>query len=242
MTFSNRITDQTVREPVEDDLIALSYVVSVRASVRPLTLVAVAVAVTMLAVLAGVLVTNASPSPSPGADPDGAGPPPSVALRDLDTSALAVRRAAFCDAVAPERVVEALGSPPTHASEHAPGERAQLTPELLDVAHEHACSWAGGDASARAWVFGPPVAPGQARALARAARAASGCSVLPDAPAYGAASLALACRTDRGLEVSWRGLFGDAWLTCSLLATEAPRADLVERAGRWCATVARAAA
>ena len=42
---------------------------------------------------------------------------------------------------------------------------------------------------------------------------------------------------------SYRGLFGDAWLTCelSLKDVEVTDAELLRRAGAWCAGVAQAA-
>jgi len=209
----------------------------VHSSARPLTLVVAAIALTGLAVLAGVLALGVDRSPT--AVGEGApAVPPSTALADLDTSTLVVRREAFCATIAPQSVAAALDAEAQRETAHAPGDRAELAEGVRDVAHEHGCSWTGGDATARAWVFAPPVAPGQARAAADAARRTDRCTPLPDAPAYGAASVGLACRTDRGLEISWRGLFGDAWLTCSLRDRDAPREQLVDRAGRWCAAVA----
>ncbi|MQW74859.1 hypothetical protein GHK92_03150 [Nocardioides sp. dk4132] len=208
-------------------------------SARPLTLVVAAIALTGLVVLAGVLALAVDRSPSAEGE-DAPAVSPSITLADLDTSTLVVRRESFCATVAPQSVVAALDAEPQRETAHAPGDRAELAEGVRDVAHEHGCSWTGGDATARAWVFAPPVAPGQARAAATSARKVEGCSPLPDAPSYGVASVGLACRTDRGLEISWRGLFGDAWLTCSLRDRDAPREELVDRAGRWCAAVALA--
>ncbi|MEG3093508.1 hypothetical protein U1703_18875, partial [Sphingomonas sp. PB1R3] len=58
---------------------------------------------------------------------------------------------------------------------------------------------------------------------------------------YGVPSLALAC-VDGGTRVlSYRGLFGDAWLTCQLTAPETVAAAAHEdRTGRWCVSVASA--
>ena len=208
---------------------------------RPLRLAVAAIALTGLVVLAGVLVLGGDPSPSAD-EPDALAISPTITLADLDPASLAVRRDAFCAEVPPESVVAALGAEPEGERAHAPGDRVELAKGLRDVAHEHGCSWTAGDAAARAWVFAPPVSPDQARAVARSARETDGCTPLPDTPSYGVASVGLACRTDRGLEVSWRGLFGDAWLTCTLRDRDLPREELVDRADTWCATVASAAA
>ena len=115
---------------------------------------------------------------------------------------------------------------------------------MQDVAHEFGCTWRRTDGStARAWVFTPPVTAGRARALARTTASTPGCSEVADAPAFGRPSAAVVCRADGTLEASYRGLFGDAWLSCALAAPVSPadRADLVDRAGRWCVAVATAA-
>jgi hypothetical protein len=81
-----------------------------------------------------------------------------------------------------------------------------------------------------------------AREVARAAREEPGCEPVPDAPDFGTPSAALVCDVGPRLEVSYRGLFGDAWLTCTLTAdSDVPRAELVDRAGRWCVAVVGAA-
>jgi hypothetical protein len=92
-------------------------------------------------------------------------------------------------------------------------------------------------------VFAPPITVVQARNLAAAARTAPGCGVLPGAPAFGRPSTGAVCRADGTLEASYRGLFGDAWLACSLAvpAAGADPKELADRAGRWCVTVAEAA-
>ncbi|MDP1788725.1 MAG: hypothetical protein Q8K56_00210, partial [Rhodoglobus sp.] len=61
------------------------------------------------------------------------------------------------------------------------------------------------------------------------------------APAYGVPSLALVCE-DGGTRLrSYRGLFGDAWLTCQLSAPKTVTAAVqADRASRWCVSVASA--
>jgi hypothetical protein len=65
---------------------------------------------------------------------------------------------------------------------------------------------------------------------------------VPDASAFGSPSVAVGCRAGRTLTAAYHGLFGDAWLSCSLAVPVggAARADLVDRAGRWCVAVAAA--
>ena len=69
---------------------------------------------------------------------------------------------------------------------------------------------------------------------------------MTDAPAYGEPSAGLVCTSTRGREVTFRGLFGDAWLVCSLRTAGVSAGEstnqAVDRAGRWCVAAARAAA
>ena len=168
----------------------------------------------------------------------------STPLTELSTDTLVVRRESFCSAVDADRVEEALGGPPDASSAYDNGEPARLTTEVRDVVHEFGCAWRRADGvEARAWVFAPPVTLDRARAVARDADAARGCSAVPEAPAFGRPSAAVVCRVDAALEASYRGLFGDAWLSCSLTVpgAGADQAELMDRSGRWCAAVAIAA-
>ena len=117
---------------------------------------------------------------------------------------------------------------------------------MRDVVHEDGCTFEAEDGTAaRAWVFAPPVTAAQAAVLARQASTAEGCRELPDAPAFGRSSVATVCdTTDDSAVTSFRGLFGDAWLTCSLIvpATAPEQEALAERTGRWCAAVAQTGA
>lgn len=162
--------------------------------------------------------------------------PTTTTVADLDTSTVAGRRAGFCDRVAPEDVAEALGGEPAATASYENGEPMPLAAGGDDVAHEFSCTWTGTDGTvARGWVFAPPVTPERARELRRLAVRTPGCRRLPDAPAYGAPSAALRCTVDGAGEISFRGLLGDAWLTCTLHGPEAD--DLEDRADRWCASV-----
>jgi len=206
-------------------------------------LLAVAV-VTVVVVVLGVLAVRGGDG-EPDADA-GAGASPAPAeptpLADLDTTTLAVARASFCDAVTDETVAAALDGSPTRSAAYDDGEQVRLVRGTEDVAHEYGCLWRSGDVIARAWVFAPPVTPERARELARETRRTEGCERLRDAADYGVRSVALVCDTPRGPVVSHRGLFGDAWLTCTLTAPESTdRDELLERADLYCSGVAQAA-
>jgi hypothetical protein len=158
-------------------------------------------------------------------------------LSEFATDSLTVARADFCSQVAPGAVEDALGGEADSAEKWANGDRVELADGVKDVAHEFGCRWSAADGTtAQGWVFAPPVTPGQAEGLRRAAAKANGCRVVPDAPPFGARSVAVRC--DDGT-TSFHGLFGDAWLSCSLTGTR--EMDAVDRTGRWCVTVAQAA-
>jgi hypothetical protein len=110
---------------------------------------------------------------------------------------------------------------------------------VSDVAHEFGCSWSAADGGeARGWVFAPPVTAAQARRLVRTAARTTGCTELPDAAVFGTPSVAVTCTDGATQTVSYRGLFGDAWLACSLQGVgPVDPVELAERADRWCATV-----
>ncbi len=192
--------------------------------------------------LAGLLVLATGcegdrPDPAPA-------PASSTPLSDVATDTVTVAREDFCARVAPAAVEEALGVAATDADAWANGERAALAPGITDVAHEYGCRWAADGTAARAWVFAPPVTPGQAERLRRAVSRAPGCEPVPDAPRFGSRDVAVRCAGADGEVTSFHGLFGDAWLSCSLEtsgAGSASRAEALDRAGRWCVTVLEAA-
>lgn len=180
-------------------------------------------------------------------DPTASRPAPpayeGTALADLDTSAVVVRRAPFCDRINPAAVREAIGDG-ARLTDYGNGETAAL-PGGADVAHEFGCVFtATGDSggTARAWVFAPPVTAAEAAALAKEPTG-PGCAVQPAAPAYGGPSVAELCRSAKGSTATFRGLFGDAWLSCSLTLPGRPEAaTLLDTAGTWCVAVAQATA
>jgi hypothetical protein len=172
-----------------------------------------------------------SPAPAPAA-------PSTTPLEGLDTTAMTVARGDFCSRVAPAAVEDALAGASPRARTWGNGDRVLLAPGVKDVAHEYGCAWHHAGATAEAWVFAPPVTPAQAGRFAAALAATKGCSTVPGAPRFGRRTTALSCA--RGTEVSLHGLFGDAWLSCSLSARNPE--GLVARTTAWCATVAQAAA
>lgn len=189
---------------------------------------------TLAPVAIGVAVANDPTPAAPRASYHG------TDLADFDTTTAVVRRGPFCDRVSPAAVREALGGP-GELTTWANGQATDLVPGG-DVAHEYGCRFAADGLDARAWVFAPPVTAARAATLLKQARA-KGCSVQPGAPAYGAPSAAVLCTSGESRSVTFRGLFGDAWLSCSLAlpaATVTPE-RLVERGGRWCVAVAQAA-
>lgn len=234
--------------------------VSLTSSVSRRSALVAAVVGLVLVVLAAVVLTRvvsgddaAEDAPARGPTSTSTPPPPplSTPLADYDTTTVTVQRAGFCDLVDPEAVSAMLGGEPGEARTYGNGESARITPEVTDIAHEHGCLWRRGRTELRAWVFAPPVSPDGADRLVADARRGEGCVVRRQAPAYGSPSLARTCTTGVGVgegqdrvevvESSYRGLFGDAWLACSLTAP-AGRAGTLQQAGAWCVEVAEAAA
>jgi hypothetical protein len=207
---------------------------------RKVLLALVVAAVATVTVVTAVVLSRPADDEKP--DRTAAAGYESTPLAAYATDDLAVTRAAFCAAVPEEALVEAVGTEPASATAYGNGDRARLGKGLRDVAHEYGCAWTAPGAAARAWVFAPPITARAARGLARAVRAEPTCEPVPDAPAYGRPSAAAVCDAGGRREVSFRGLFGDAWLTCTLsVSARVPRPDLVDRAGRWCVAVAEAA-
>jgi hypothetical protein len=158
---------------------------------------------------------DGAPAPAPSAAPS----PSSTPLADFTTTGLAVTRGDFCSRVAPAAVEQALGGKPARSSGYGNGDRVALA----------------------AWVFAPPVTPRWAAELRAAAEKADGCRPVAGAPRFGARSVAVRCREDGRVTTTFHGLFGDAWLSCSLGAGSGAASELLDRTGRWCVTVAQAA-
>lgn len=174
-----------------------------------------------------------------------AGPEPSAAstpLAKYDTAGVALVREPFCGRISATGVVGALDGTAADSATWGNGDAAILTEGVRDVAHEFGCRYRREGAEASAWLFAPPVPPGKAAALARQAASAEGCRPAAEAPGFGRPSAAVVCTDGRASTASYRGLFGDSWLTCSLTRSGAQAADgLAEAAGRWCVEVVEAA-
>jgi hypothetical protein len=196
---------------------------------------------TALPVVLGLGLTACSDATPPA--PKATAPTP---LASYDGASAAVQRISFCTRIPSAAVTAAVGK--LGGTRHyANGEQA---PDTGDVAHEHGCIFDGESGmSAKAWVFAPPVTPEQAQALIAAASTLPGCQPV-DAYAFGSPSLGTLCRGQASTTVTYRGLFGDAWLNCAVTApVAAPPTDvaqddktLTDRAGTWCVQVAATAA
>lgn len=199
---------------------------------------------TAAAALAGVLLaltgcTDEEPEESSSSPTEQATP-----LTAVDTREVAVVRDAFCDRISGSAVEAAVGGEVAAMSTYDNGEPVTLADGSRDVAHEFGCEYRAGDRStARAWVFAPPVTPDRADELVASAEAERGCRVDGAAPAFGRPSVALVCTRGDVVEASYRGLFGDAWLTCTVevAAGSVDDRDLLARTGRWCVAALEAA-
>lgn len=221
------------------------------------------VAVLVVTVLAVVLLRSPGGSPGGSAgsssggsngDPDGGGPggeatqTPLTTLAQLAADPPSVRRAGFCDRVQPAQVEAALAGPATTVQAYGNGDTVVLGEGVADVAHEHGCRWAtAAGAEARAWVFVPPVTAGRAERLVALARRGDGCAVVPGA-VYGAPGVVTTCTdpASGAVTTAHQGLFGDAWLTCTLRVPPGPPGSpgssrAVDRSAPWCVAVAVAA-
>ncbi len=196
----------------------------------------------MTLALAGFLWLRGDADPSPPqaepTSPAEAEPKP-PGVQDIST-ALVVDRAPFCQNVDAAAVQSALGGQFTDSLTYGNGDRVEIG-SVSDVAHEYGCRWDGPrDLTARAWVFVPPVTLQEAKAMIKVSRSTKGCEPLKGS--FGAPSLGLACSGKSRQQASYRGLFGDAWLTCTLSAPATMKAGKVaRRTDRWCAAVALAA-
>lgn len=189
--------------------------------------------------LTAVLAAGVSAGCTSDAEPSEAGTAPlaePTPLSAYDVSELAVTRSAFCDRIAEEALGDALGGQVDRSRSWAPGDPLKGRGLPRDVAHEFGCEWTTErGVTATAWLFAPPVTRAQAKTL------------LDDLPrcwsakgaSFGTPSAAIRCGTGASregrIELGHRGLFGDAWLSCSLSApAQDEPADLVERAEQWC--------
>lgn len=195
----------------------------------------------LLAVLAAGMLTGCTADQDPTSRPTQPTSEPTP-LSAYDTGSVVVARSAFCDRISAEALRDALGVAPDDARAWEPGEELEATGAPADVVDEFGCEWTTEDGlAAAAWLFAPPVTPARAQALLDGQPACWNA----EGEAFGGPSAAIRCsepqqRTGR-VELGHRGLFGDAWLTCTLSAPagQAP-VDLVHRADRWCVQVVEA--
>jgi hypothetical protein len=182
--------------------------------------------------VAGCSLPGGSPEPEPDADP--------TTLPSYDAAQAEVVRGPFCDRISPTGVEHAVGSAPEDSAHWGNGDRVRLPDGSRDRVHEYGCSWSGEDGSvATAYLFVPPVTIRQARSLVRG-RLPAGCSSMAS-DGFGSPSVATRCvGKDATTELTYRGLFGDAWLVCSLRTAGDP-ANLPTRASAWCVDVLEAA-
>ncbi len=204
-------------------------------------------------ILAGLALPLALVAACTGGEGSGpAEPTPSAAeptpLGDYEVAGLALARASACPALDDEAVARALGGEVTDSTSYSSGEPATLAVGVRDVAHEAGCVFSGEEGTtARAWTFAPPVSPPRAKAVVRTLAQEEGCTRVQDAPAFGKPGLGRTCSRGRRLVGSYGGLFGDAWVGCSVAvptsAARGPkgRRSLVRRTGEWCVQVLEAA-
>jgi hypothetical protein len=206
---------------------------------RGVVLAVSATLATLAAVAGGVLTLGDDAAPEEPAPH--AATFSTTALAGYDTTTASVTRGAFCDAIDDRQVDAVLGQLPDVAA-WSNGDSIDVTGSgTTDVVHEFGCSYAVQDVgAARAWVFAPPVDADQAQRLVKCAGKAPGCQV-GAGPAFGSPTLALTCTKGDTTRVSYRGLFGDAWLVCEVERRTDAGVDVADVAGRWCVGVLQAA-
>ena len=158
----------------------------------------------------------------------------------FDATTAALTRDDFCDRIPDEAVAAAVGEVAT-TDHYGNGERKTVTKGVTDVAHEFNCTFTGeSGAIARAWVFVPRVTPDQAKALVADVKKSKGCRAV-DGESFGTPATGSVCTTPDGTEAAYRGLFTDAWFSCSVTAKDLDEPTLLEQAGQWCVSTATAA-
>jgi hypothetical protein len=183
--------------------------------------------------------TSDAPGPEPAAEV--------TPIEEFDAVALALATGPFCDRIDPGAVEAAVGAGAAEAH-WSSGDTVRVAPTVRDVVHEDGCQWTGrsGDGAgdtARAWVFVPPVTVKQARTLVREAERSPGCTAV-SGHRFGKPATGTVCGPRDAREASYRGLFGDVWLTCAVRdggKQRLDRAELLQRAGDWCVAAAQAA-
>lgn len=201
-------------------------------------------AVPCAVVLAAALSSCTSDEPEPAQEPTY----DATSLADFDASTVTLERTDFCDDLPSDAVQHTVGEVAS-TRHYGNGDPVKLTDGVKDISHEFNCTFVGkSGVTARAWVFVPRVTEQRADELVTAAGEAEGCSLV-EGGGFGEPATGRFCRTDEGTEASYRGLFVDTWLTCSVSrgdkgkdAPEPDRDDMLREAGQWCVAAAEAAA
>lgn len=166
-----------------------------------------------------------------------------TSLSDFDASTLTLTRDEFCGDLSEEAVEHTIGA--VKSTEHyGNGDPVELTDGVEDVSHEFNCTYVGENGvTARAWVFVPQVTEQRAKELVAAAGKEKGCELV-DGQEFGTPGTGRVCGQGKSTEVSYRGLFVDTWLACSVTGADpqASREERLEQAGEWCTAAAEAAA
>jgi hypothetical protein len=171
-------------------------------------------------------------------DPPTRTTPRPTPIAKIDSQAVRLLRADFCDRVPGSASTRALGAAATSDESWANGEPVPGATGSGDVGHEIGCAWTAADgAIARAWVFARPVTATLAGSLVRQAGRQDGCTAAA-APVFGSPSVLQTCTLTGGVQrVRRAGLFGDTWLTCEVSGSAE---QLPARTDAWCAAVVAA--
>ncbi|QIX25976.1 hypothetical protein ncot_04690 [Nocardioides sp. JQ2195] len=190
-----------------------------------------------------LLIGSSTAACSQGDDPGAAPEAKPTPITAFDADGMTIARTDFCDRI-PEIAVERAVGEVEETDHYGNGESAAVTGSVKDVSHEFNCTFTGtSGAVARVWVFVPQVTRAQAGELVKEAGRREECRRVPG-EGFGKPSTGLSCRTKDGAEASYRGLFVDSWLACSVSSPDRSAAgkELLELAGSWCVQAVSAAA
>jgi hypothetical protein len=146
-------------------------------------------------------------------------------------------RADFCAQIPAAKVRAAIDGRSVYDESWQPGQPADLIGGAHENGAEYGCTWTAKDGTTvTAWMFARPVTAAEATQLVR--KDGPGCE-RRRAPQYGEPSSTVQCINDDDTVTRSQGLFGDAWIGCSL---QTPGIlTKLDRANAWCATVRGAA-
>lgn len=174
-----------------------------------------------------------------GARPPAATPTPApTPIARLNTAEMSIPRIDFCTLVPGRAVRQALRAKPATSQRWGNGDQTSVPGEGRQVVAEHGCAWSAGAASARAWIYAPPVGPALARSAVQQAAHEPHCHDV-NGPSFGTPSLVQVCSASGTRRVRHAGLFTDTWLSCEV-GDQAPAAQVRRRADAWCVAIATA--